>query len=267
MRLFGSRKRPEPRHHGRIPDGQRIYAVGDIHGRADLLEQLLDDIAADDASRPQADTGIVFLGDLVDRGPDSAGVVSRVRALCEAGVARLLKGNHEEILVAAAKGDTRSARGLMGIGGAATLRSYGISDAEAGEGSFEDLCRLIAARVPADDIRFLDQGEDMIAIGDYLFVHAGVRPGVPLDQQAPNDLRWIRERFLNSREDHGVMVVHGHSIAPEVEQMPNRIGLDTGAFFTGRLSAMGFEGDARWIVAVQGESAPMGDDSGYGAAQ
>ncbi|MCW3835482.1 metallophosphoesterase family protein [Sphingomonas canadensis] len=250
-----------PRQH-RIPPGRRIYAIGDIHGRADLLDQLLDAVGQDDAARPRADTELVFLGDLIDRGPDSAAVVRRVRELCRAGVARLLKGNHEEVFVNAAFGDARCARGVMGLGGVATLKSYGISEDQARNGSFDDLSRLISRRVPQDDIAFLDGAEDMIVIGDYLFVHAGIRPGVPLEEQKGNDLRWIRESFLKSGADHGLMVIHGHSITPDVEEMPNRIGVDTGAFFSGKLSAIGLEGAARWVVSVQGEAAEyQGDDT------
>ncbi len=252
MKLFRNlASRPRPRQH-RIPPGKRIYAIGDVHGRADLLEALLDAIARDDAGRSQSDTELIFLGDLVDRGPDSAAVVARVRALCEQGVARLLKGNHEEVFVNAVHGETRSARGLIGIGGLATLKSYGISEEEANDGSFEDLVRLLRRRIPAADIAFLDDAENMIVIGDYLFVHAGIRPGVRLEEQKISDLRWIRDAFLASKADHGLMVVHGHSITRDVDAQPNRVGIDTGAFFSGRLSALGIEDTERWVVSVAG---------------
>lgn len=234
-----------------IPPGRRVYAIGDIHGRADLLDALLDQIGRDDAARPLADTMLIFLGDLIDRGPDSAAVVARVRALCgPGGPARMLKGNHEEMLVKSAQGDDRAAKALLAVGGAATLSSYGITDEEAAAGSFQDLAALIGARVPAADIAFLDSGEDLIRVGDYAFVHAGIRPGTALADQEGRDLRWIRDKFTASTAQHEAMIVHGHTITDSPEERANRIGIDTGAFDSGVLTALGLENDQRWFLST-----------------
>ena len=240
-----------------VPAGERVYAVGDVHGRLDLLQELLADVEADDAARPPARTGLVFVGDLIDRGPDSAGVVRLVRELAggDRFRVRLVKGNHEEMLLHAAGGSARAARLFMEVGGDATLRSYGIADEEADRGGYADLADLMRERLPLDDLDFLDRGEDMVRVGGYLFVHAGVRPGVPLDGQDPADLRWIRREFLESRRDHGAVVVHGHTPADAVEERPNRINIDTGAYATGRLTAIGLEGDRRWFLATGAEAA------------
>ncbi|MES2339661.1 MAG: metallophosphoesterase family protein [Pseudomonadota bacterium] len=248
--FFRSRK-SQPRVHA-IPPGERVYAIGDVHGCADELDRLIHMIDADDAARGPAQTTLVFLGDLVDRGPDSAGVVERVRQLCASG-ARLLKGNHEEIFVSAAKGSPRAARGLMSVGGDATLLSYGLTTDEMNEGDFNDLGNLLVDRIPRDHVRFLDAGERMIAIGDYLFVHAGIRPRFALEDQVDEDLRWIREDFLSSKVDHGVMVIHGHTISDGVDEQPNRIGIDTGAYQSGILTAIGLEGEQRWFLDTRAQ--------------
>lgn len=242
----------------RIPEGDRIYAIGDIHGRADCLDRLLGRIDDDHAARGPAKLTLIFLGDLVDRGPDSAAVVARVKALCESGVARCLRGNHEEVFVQAANGEPRGARALIAIGGLPTLLSYGISKEDAEFGSFADLAALLKQRIPADHIEFITRGcEDMISIGDYLFVHAGVRPGIAINAQKLQDLRWIREDFLSSARDHGAMIVHGHTVTDEVEQRANRIGIDTGAFQTGVLSAIGLEGSTRWVIDTRDYAAAI----------
>ena len=237
-----------PQKKPRIPDGKRVYAIGDVHGRDDLLELLLDRIAMDDAARTPAEATVIFLGDLVDRGPSSAGVVERVRLLCREGIARCLIGNHEEVFIGAANGDSKSARAFMAIGGLAAAMSYGISQEEAEKGSFEDLAALMKRRIPREHIAFLAGCEDMITIGDYLFVHAGIRPGVDLQKQATRDLRWIRDTFLESDLDHGPMVIHGHTVSEDVVERDNRICIDTGAYAGGPLTAIGLEGEERWFI-------------------
>ncbi len=232
-----------------LPEGERAYAIGDVHGRCDLLEELIDRIDADDAARGPARTHLILLGDLIDRGPDSAGVVRVVARLTAASDrVRLIKGNHEEVLVKAAHGSARAARGLLEIGGYETLASYGISREEADHGTLQDLVELVRARVPAEHIALLDRGEDMILRGDYLFVHAGIRPGRALDQQKGSDLRWIREPFLSARRRDPWMIVHGHTPADAVDFGHQRIGIDTGAFMTGVLTAIGLEGEERWFL-------------------
>lgn len=234
-----------------MPNGMRVYAIGDVHGRLDLLHELLEKIAADDARRGNAESHLIMLGDLVNRGPDSAGVVALVQSLNAAETTvQLIKGNHEEIFIEAARGSGRAARALLGIGGLPTLLSYGITEREAKLGTFQNLADLMIERVPSTDVDFLDAGEDLIQFGDYVFVHAGIRPGIPFEQQCSNDMRWIRGDFLNSREDHSAVIVHGHTIFDTVDEQFNRIGIDTGAFATGNLSAIAIEGDERWFLST-----------------
>lgn len=235
-----------------VPAGQRVYAVGDIHGRIDLFDELLDRIAADDRARGPAQTVLILLGDLVDRGPDSRAVVERAMALRGGGMAlRWLKGNHEEVFLDALAGDPRVVKYFIGIGGDATIQSYGITGDDYRNATFAELAERLPAQVPAAHRDFLASGEDMIRIGDYVFVHAGVKPHVALDEQSPADMRWIRGPFLDSDEDHGALVIHGHSISDAVEERFNRIGIDTGAYASGRLTAIGLEGDARWYLATE----------------
>lgn len=240
-----------------IPAGQRVYAVGDIHGRLDLLDDLLIRIGQDDAARGTAETRLVFLGDLIDRGPDSAGVVERLRRVSQVLPAvDFLLGNHEEVFLAALRDDkTDALKFFCRIGGRETILSYGISEAEYNAMNYDELRSALHARVPDAHLAFLETFGDMIAIGGYLFVHAGIRPNVALERQRPADLRWIREPFLDHAAAHSHVVVHGHTITPEVEDRGNRIGIDTGAFSSGTLTAIGLEGDARWFIQTTGVAA------------
>ena len=233
-----------------IPDGRRIYAVGDIHGRLDLVDRLLGMIDADDHRRGPARTELIFLGDLVDRGPDSRGVVERLMALRETRPVRFLRGNHEEVFLHTLAGDLRALRFLIRIGGRETLLSYGITAEEYRELDYDELMALVRIKVPAEHVAFLDGFEDWIEIGDYLFVHAGIRPGVALAEQKSSDLCWIRDDFLRHRESFGKMVVHGHSITEDIDERANRIGIDTGAFASGRLTAIGLQDDDRWFLST-----------------
>lgn len=235
-----------------VPDGVRVYAIGDIHGRLDLLDDLLFRIDADDRARGErARSQIVFLGDLVDRGPDSAGVVARAMELKESGRAvRFLMGNHEEVFLKAVKGSREALRFLVKIGGRATILSYGVPAADYDALDYDELAAVLARQVPASHVAFLDAFEEQIRIGDYLFVHAGIRPRVPLEAQVGGDLRWIRGEFLDYRGAHGPIVVHGHTITDSVEERANRIGIDTGAFASGKLTALGLEGAARWYLST-----------------
>ncbi|MDQ8757212.1 metallophosphoesterase family protein [Sphingosinicella sp. LHD-64] len=235
----------------RVPDGRRVYAVGDIHGRLDLLDELLAKIEADNMARDPRDVLVVFLGDLVDRGPDSRGVVDRLIDYKRGPIAtRFLMGNHEEVFLRAIGGDPKSLKFLLRIGGRATVMSYGVSEQEYRELDFEALAAVLQARVPAEHVTFLSSFEESVEAGDYLFVHAGVRPGVDLAEQRPSDLRWIRDDFLQHRDDFGKFVVHGHSITQEIDVRANRVGIDTGAYETGRLSAIGLEGAERWFLST-----------------
>lgn len=248
IRTFLPTRRPAP---CRVPSGRRIYAVGDIHGRLDLLDQILRQIEEDCAARQAAETLIIFLGDLVDRGPDSCGVVARLLDFSRGPTpSRFLMGNHEEVFLRALTGDLKALRFLIRIGGRETIISYGVHPDEYSKLDYEPLARLLADRVPKQHADFLASFERWIEIGDYLFVHAGLRPGLPIEEQSSNDLRWIRDEFLQHRGPFGKIIVHGHSISEEVELRPNRIGIDTGAFATGRLTAIGLEEDRRWFLST-----------------
>jgi serine/threonine protein phosphatase 1 len=236
-----------------IPPGQRVYAVGDIHGRHDLFEALVAAIDADDAAAAPADTTVVLLGDLVDRGADSAGVIALARAWQQRRRVRILAGNHEEMFLRSFR-SLETFRHFLRHGGRETVISYGIDRTAFGHADLEEAQQMMRAAVPAEDVAFLEGFEDMIAIGDYLFVHAGIDPRVPIEEQKVHDLRWIREPFLSHAERHGQVVVHGHTITDEPEDCGNRIGIDTGAFMTGRLTALVLEGTARrYLEAVESE--------------
>lgn len=236
-----------------IPPGQRVYAVGDVHGRRDLFEVLVEAIDADDAASGPADTTVVLLGDLVDRGADSAGVIALARAWQARRRVRILGGNHEEMFLRSFD-ELEMFRHFLRHGGRDTALSYGIDRAAFVAADLEEAQRLMRDHVPAEDIAFLEAFEDMITIGDYLFVHAGIDPRVPLDAQRRQDLRWIREPFLSHPDSHGPVVVHGHTISDEPEDCGNRIGIDTGAFMSGRLTAIVLEGTRRrYIEAVDEE--------------
>jgi serine/threonine protein phosphatase 1 len=235
-----------------IPEGQRVYAVGDIHGRLDLFDALLGAIAADDAASSFAKTTLVLLGDLVDRGEESAGVIARARELQERCDTRILSGNHEEMFLRSFD-DLEMFRHFIRHGGRETVLSYGVDERAFNEATLEEAQELMRAAVPQADIDFLESFEDMVVIGDYLFVHAGIDPRVPLAEQKQHHLRWIREPFLSHSEPHELMVVHGHTICDAPEELSNRIGIDTGAFMSGRLTALRLESETRrFIEAVEG---------------
>lgn len=233
-----------------ITAGERIYAIGDIHGRLDCLDALLTQIGDDDGKRGTTKTTLVFLGDLVDRGPESRGVVERLAQLKMLRRCVFLMGNHEEVMIDAWEGDDAAVRLFHRIGGRETLLSYGVTEADYDKADFEQLLVLLATHIPADHIAFLRGFHDTYQSGDFLFVHAGIRPGTPIDEQRPAEMRWIRDRFLDDPRDHGVIVVHGHSITAEVEERPNRVGVDTGAYASGKLTAVGLEGSERWFLST-----------------
>ena len=233
-----------------VPDGVRVYAIGDVHGRNDLLLTLLDQIDRDNTQRGPAKTQIIFLGDLVDRGDDSSGVIETAMALQATGAnVRFLLGNHEEVFVKACRGrDLKTLRFFLKIGGDATLQSYPIPRSEYLALSLEELAERLPSLVPEAHLAFLESFEDQIIIGDYAFVHAGIRPGVALSEQKRSDLRWIREEFTDHRGDLERVVVFGHTIYPEVEERGSRIGIDTGAYASGVLTAIGLQGSERWYL-------------------
>ena len=234
------------------PRGYRAYAVGDIHGRLDLLDQLLEAIDADLSNRPSARNLIIFLGDLIDRGPDSRNVIERLRTFHHARLKpAFLAGNHEEILLRILAGEHGLLQNWLRFGGAECLLSYDVELFELGD-SEPDALDVIKRAIPEEHAAFISSFSDTLTFGDYLFVHAGVRPGVDLRHQSQSDLRWIRSPFLEDATDHGAVVVHGHTISGEVEVRSNRIGIDTGAYRTGRLTALALEGTSKWTLDTTG---------------
>ena len=229
--------------------GWRAYAVGDIHGRLDLLDQLLAEIHAQLARRPAHKVLLVFVGDLIDRGPNSAEVIERLRTYRRDGVRTMfLLGNHEEVLLRILGGEPELITKWRWFGGAECLKSYGVDPSQLTGRSEQEALEIVRNAIPKEHKEFLETFVDTCRFGDYLFVHAGIRPGVEIDQQRQTDLRWIREPFLLDDTDHGFVVVHGHTISPEVELMPNRIGIDTGAYRTGVLTALAIEGSRTWFL-------------------
>lgn len=249
LRFFRRSATPKATVSATVPEGERIYAVGDIHGRHDLLTDLLAQISADDRDRGPAATRIIFLGDLVDRGPESAQVVDTLlRLKRDRPDTRFLLGNHEEVFLQALAGDEPALKFFTRIGGRETILSYGISPSRYTTLSYAELQRELGALVPVEHVEFLSSFEDMVIAGDYAFVHAGIRPGKALPEQKVKDLRWIRDEFLNFNGSFEKVVVHGHTITEQAELLPHRIGLDTGAYASGKLTAMGFEGNQRWLL-------------------
>lgn len=235
--------------------GYRAYVVGDVHGRLDLLEQLLAKIERERAGRPARKTLLVFLGDLIDRGPQSAEVVERLRTYASNDVRTVfLLGNHEEVLLRILDGDTWLIPSWLRFGGAQCLESYGVPAAKIDGKSHERALTIVRAAIPPEHVEFLKSFVDTCRFGDFLFVHAGIRPGVPIENQLQEDLRWIRDDFLLDRSDHGCVVVHGHTIRPQVEELANRIGIDTGAYSTGVLTALVIEGSEHWYLQTQQEA-------------
>lgn len=243
------KKRPPPTSAPRGAEGYRAYVVGDIHGRLDLLDQLLDKIHADLERAPRKKVVLIFVGDLIDRGPQSAGVIERLRAYKRSGVRRIvLLGNHEEVLLRILEGDSTLIDSWLKFGGAECLESYGVDPRTIHKMDPPAALGEIVEAIPDAHARFLAECADTFRFGDYLIVHAGIRPGTEIEQQLQSDLRWIREPFLGDRCDHGFVVVHGHTISNDVEVFHNRIGIDTGAYASGKLTALAIDGEERWFL-------------------
>lgn len=237
--LMPRRQKAKPR----IPAGTRVYAVGDVHGRADLLSLVLARIDEDIKIRPTAQPVQVFLGDYIDRGPDSRRVLDLLIARNHKDTTVFLKGNHE-LYASEVLSDHSVVAEWLRMGGIPTLLSYGVKpSAGADPKADEDTAIAFGCALPDSHRRFLHGLALSFTCGDFFFVHAGVRPGIALQQQWQQDLIWIRDDFLLHEDDFGKIVVHGHTPAREPDVRPNRINIDTGAYATGRLTCLVLEGD------------------------
>lgn len=267
--MFGRKRRPaiaptsRAASSRRAPANARAYAIGDVHGRLDLLTDLLEQVAAD-RSRNRFDRDyLIFLGDLIDRGPDSCGVIELLlerRASLPNPV--FLMGNHEEMLLRVLDGETARVHDWLAFGGYAFAQSYGVEVGRLGALDDAEAAATIRLAVPEAHRRFIGGFADSFRFGDYLFVHAGIRPGKSFEAQIVSDLRWIREEFLDSEIDHGFCVVHGHTIRDRPDDQGNRIGIDTGAYDSGILTAICIEGDGcRFLQTRTSDSGAMQHES------
>jgi serine/threonine protein phosphatase 1 len=229
---------------------QRVYAIGDVHGRFDLFRQLMGLIRIDHIQRAAVRTKIIVLGDIIDRGPDSARLVHGCMNLSRSNDGFVvLKGNHEEMMVQALTGDIDAYRVWLHFGGRETLKSWNVDPIHTTETPTKGDLKAAAKMVGKEVIAWLDDLPLYHRHDDFLFVHAGIRPSVPMRRQDSSDLLWITDEFLSSKVDHGVIVIHGHSITeagPDVRS--NRIGIDTGAYRTNRLTAIGVEQRDTWFL-------------------
>lgn len=244
---FGIHRRE--RRDSRISSGMRLYAIGDIHGRADLLRQIhtfiLDDVSRTSTFRKV----VVYLGDYIDRGRDSRGVIDLLLHEPLPGFERIqLKGNHDDCLIRFLA-DPGIGRRWLSHGGDRTLRSYGVLPPRSlAPREIQRTREELLQALPRSHIAFLDRLKPSHTEGDYFFVHAGIRPGTPLGRQVEADMLWIGHRFLNSRRDHGKVIVHGHTITLGPDVRENRIGVDTGAYETGRLTCLVLEGIQQFFL-------------------
>ena len=232
----------------RLPDGLRIYAIGDVHGRADLLQSLLTVIDVDlDRSAPERAIQ-VFLGDYIDRGPDSRGVLDILMRRCRSYETVCLKGNHEAFLLEVLKDPSRL-QDWRHYGGLLTLLSYGVTPTVNPNPEQQvELIDALERALPPEHKAFIERLPTSFTCGDFFFVHAGVRPGIPLDRQREQDLLWIRDEFLNSEDKFGKYIVHGHTPVNNPDIRPNRINIDTGAYATGNLTLLSIQGDSLMAI-------------------
>ena len=240
--------RPRPKGpHGSVPEGERIYVIGDIHGRLDLFSELALAIEQDDIDSTPADSTVILLGDLVDRGLDSRGVLATAREWQQRRTLRIIVGNHEQMFVDSFD-DLDVLRHFLRHGGRETVVSYGVDRKRYDRATLEEVQEMMRAAVPQEDIDFIRTFEEFVTAGDYLFVHAGILPGLPLEEQRRHDMIWIRDGFTKFEGDLGHIVVHGHTIYEDIDERPNRIGIDTGAYRSGRLTCMVLEGESRRYI-------------------
>ncbi|MGP1274876.1 MAG: metallophosphoesterase family protein [Caulobacterales bacterium] len=237
-----------------MPDGFRLYAIGDVHGQADLLDRLLDRIRSDVRVAPPADRAmLVMLGDYVDRGLGSAKVIERLSTLSGMPFAiRCLKGNHEAAMLDFMR-DARAGQVWCQYGGGETLASYGVQlpSAQASVDDWEVARKALLSAMPRHHVEFLESLELFVLYEPYVFVHAGLHPDKPLEAQTEQDLLWIRDVFLDSRKRLDHKVVHGHTPEPDYYHDDRRIGVDTGAYLTGTLTAVRLESDEVSFLQVR----------------
>jgi serine/threonine protein phosphatase 1 len=222
-----------------VPDGTRLYVIGDVHGRRDLLEALFLNVDADLSKRPVPTMLEIMLGDYVDRGNDSKGVIDLILKRSHSGRLICLRGNHEQLLLNFLVNPS-GFETWKSVGALETLVSYGVAPTPAMNP--RELQDALLAAIPAAHRSFLESLRLSFTMGDYFFAHAGVQPGVSLDDQDPHDLLWIRGDFLNSDASFGKVVVHGHTPVLQPDVRTNRINIDTGAYATNRLSCLVLEG-------------------------
>jgi serine/threonine protein phosphatase 1 len=234
-----------------LQEASRVYAIGDIHGRLDLLDQLIAKIDLDLKQTPSTSSFVVTLGDYIDRGPNSRGVIERLAQNPFPVPYVALKGNHEELFEAFFEDPTIGSHWRQ-LGGLETLHSYGVPVSQLMRGKgFSEAADLLREKVPEAHLTFLSSLRTSASYGSFFLCHAGVRPGVPLDRQTAQDLLWIREEFLSSRKDFGKRVVHGHTPTAEPEVLPNRINIDTGAYMTGLLTCVVLEGEQHRFLSSE----------------
>jgi serine/threonine protein phosphatase 1 len=231
----------------RLAEGTRVYAFGDIHGRADLLKQMFTEIDADLARNPVDRSMEIYLGDYIDRGPHSADTLDLLIARSRKRESIFLKGNHEAYFLEVLR-DPAKFENWRQIGGLETMMSYGVQPLLDPDATDRDkLITLLNDAVPKEHLAFLRGLKASFACGDFFFAHAGVRPGIPLEQQQESDLLWIRNEFLDSEAQFGKFVVHGHTPVREPDIRANRINIDTGAYATGNLTLLKIEGSSMLI--------------------
>ncbi|MFW2439066.1 MAG: metallophosphoesterase family protein [Arenicellales bacterium] len=246
MKIF--KKKPPPVE-PRIPEGTRVYCIGDIHGCLDLLEDLHQDITTH-ASNYIGTKKLIYVGDYIDRGPYSKGVIDLLLDKPLAGFDIIyLRGNHEQSFIDFLDHPVQT-RAWLTYGGLDTLVSYGVQLAKlpTSDDEMYDLRDQLDSRVPDRHLEFMNNTEYSCTEGNYFFTHAGIRPGIPLIDQKPSDLMWIRDKFFSSKLHHEKIIVHGHTVVKEVEAKPNRIGIDTGAFASGKLTCLVLENNTQHIL-------------------
>lgn len=241
--LLSRRRKRQTKQPVALSEGLRIYAIGDVHGRADLLDRLLSRIDAHLAARPVARPVCLLIGDYIDRGPDSREVLDLLINCANGREIIFLRGNHDVLIDRFLK-DPATLRDWSRIGGLETLMSYGLKPSLNPDADMQkELAEALDAILPESHRRFLGNLGSSFTCDSYFFAHAGVRPGIPLAKQSDDDLLWIRDEFLLHEEMFERIIVHGHTPVHEIDIRPNRINIDTGAYATGRLSCLVLEGN------------------------